>query len=115
MSVRFVVARVAAASWLAALTWGSLAPQEAVQGAFAFGDVAVHIAGYLGLTLLLLASQRRPRLIATALIAVGIGVVMELLQMLTSDRAGSLIDVAANVAGAVVAAGVWRLGARLTN
>ena len=115
MSARFAVARVAAAVWLTVLTWGSLAPQESVRGAFTCGDVLVHIVGYLGLTLLLLASQRAPKLMVTGLIALVIGIVMELLQMLTSDRSGSVLDVASNAVGALIAVAAWRIGSRLTN
>jgi VanZ family protein len=115
MSARIAVARAAAVVWLAVLTWGSLAPEESVQGAFTFGDVLAHIAGYLGLTLLFLASQRRPRLLLTGAITMGIGILMELLQMLTSDRSGSLLDVASNAAGVLIALGAWWSGSRLTS
>lgn len=114
-SWRYPVARIAAALWLAVLTWGSLAPQESVQGAFTFGDVLVHVAGYLGLTLLLLASQMQPRLLPTFAVSVGIGVIMEGLQLLTSDRSGSLLDIASNAAGAVVGVVIWRIGSRFTS
>ena len=114
-SWRFPIARVAAGAWLAALTWGSLAPQDSVQGAFAFGDILVHIGGYLGLTLLLLAAQRHPRLLITLGVSMGIGVVMELLQMLTSDRSGSLVDIASNALGAGIAVLIWLIGRRLTS
>jgi VanZ family protein len=114
-SWRYLFPRGAATLWLAVLTWGSLAPQESVRGAFTFGDVLVHIAGYLGLTLLLLASQRQPRLLVTGAVSVTIGVLMEILQLLTSDRSGSLADIAANAAGAVIAVVIWRIGARITS
>lgn len=112
---RYPVARAAAALWLAVLTWGSLAPQESVRGAFTFGDVLVHVAGYLGLTLVLLASQRQPRLLVTCGASVAIGIVMEVLQLLTSDRSGSLPDIAANAVGAVLGVVIWRIGVRLTS
>lgn len=112
---RYRAARIASALWLGVITWGSLAPQESVRGAFTFGDVLVHVVGYLGLTLLLVASQRTPRYFVTLGVSVGIGIVMELLQMLTSDRSGSLLDVVANAAGAVIGVVAWRIGARLTS
>lgn len=114
-SGRYLIARSAAAVWLVVLTWGSLAPQQSVRGAFTFGDVLVHVAGYLGLTLLLLASQRSPRFIVTLFASLGIGVVMELLQLLTSDRSGSVTDIASNALGAVIGVVVWRIGVRVTS
>jgi VanZ family protein len=45
----------------------------------------------------------------------GIGILMELLQTLTSDRSGSLLDVASNAAGALIALGAWWIGSRLTS
>jgi VanZ family protein len=112
---RYLIPRLAAAAWLAVLVWGSLAPQESVRGAFTFGDILVHLAGYLGLTLLLLASQRHPRLVITCALSVAIGVVMEVLQSLTSDRSGSWADIAANAVGAVLGVGIWHIGARITS
>jgi len=114
-SWRYLLPRGAATLWVAVLAWGSLAPEESVRGAFTFGDVLAHIAGYLGLTLLLLASQRRPRLLVTAGLSVTIGVLMEVLQLFTSDRSGSLLDIATNAAGVVIAVVIWRLGARITS
>jgi len=112
---RYLLPRGAAALWLLVLTWGSLAPQDSVRGAFTFGDVLVHVAGYLGLTLLLLASQRQPRLLVSGAVAVAIGMVMEILQLLTSDRSGSFTDIGANAAGAVIAVVIWRIGERITS
>jgi len=54
---------------------------------------------------------RHPRrsLLAAVLIAIALGIVTEALQSLTLDRHASLIDLIANIAGALVAAKlIWR-------
>ena len=86
--LRFWIARVGAALWLTAILVGSLAPADDVQGAYVVPDFWVHAAGYFGLAVLFMLSQRRPRLVLSAAAAVGVGVVVELLQSTTTDQIG---------------------------
>lgn len=105
--VRLVITRIAAALWLVALVYGSLAPAEDVQSAYVFGDFVLHAAGYFGLTVLLVLAQREPKIWITAAVAALIGVVMEVLQGFTGDRTPQFTDVLANTLGALLGAGFF--------
>jgi VanZ family protein len=108
--VRFIVFRVISAGWIAALVFGSLAPADDVQGAYVFGDFVLHAFGYAALTVLLVLSQRHPRIWVAGGAAVALGLVLEILQSFTGDRSASAIDVVANATGAAVAGAFcwWR-------
>ena len=100
--MRFIVVRLISACWIAALVYGSLAPADDVQGAYAFGDFVLHAFGYAALTVLLVLSQRHPRIWLAVGAAVALGLALELLQSFTGDRSASVIDVAADATGAAI-------------
>jgi len=107
--VRYWVARIIAAGWLLVLVLGSTAPasSEVIQPAYVFGDFVLHAFGYFGLTVLLVFSQRQPRIWITAIVAMLIGIAMEGVQAMTPDRAMEFSDALANAVGAVVGAGFF--------
>lgn len=107
--MRYVVARLLALGWLVILVVGSIAPAEDVQGAYFFGDFILHAFGYFGLTVLFVFAQRRPKLIASAVVAAIIGIALEGLQGLTADRSPSAVDALANALGAAAGAGFFWL------
>ena len=100
--MRFIVFRLISACWIAALVYGSLAPADDVQGAYVFGDFVLHAFGYAALTVLLVLSQRHPRIWVAVGAAVALGLALELLQSFTGDRSASVIDVVANATGAAI-------------
>lgn len=105
--MRFWVARVLAAGWLVVLVVGSIAPAKEVQSAYVFGDFVLHAFGYFGLTVLLVFSQRQPRIWISAIVAMVIGVALEGVQGLTPDRAMQATDALANAVGALTGAGFF--------
>lgn len=105
--MRFWVARALAAGWLAVLVFGSIAPADEVQSAYVFGDFILHAFGYFGLTVLLVFSQRRPRIWISAIVAMIIGISLEGVQGLTPDRAMQASDALANAVGALTGAGFF--------
>ena len=105
--MRFWVARALAAGWLLALILGSIAPADEVQSAYFFGDFILHAFGYFGLTVLLVFSQRQPRIWISAIVAMVIGVALEVVQGLTPDRAMQATDALANAVGALTGAGFF--------
>ena len=100
--MRFIVVRLISTCWIAALVYGSLAPADGVQAAYVFGDFVLHAFGYAALTVLLVLSQRHPRIWVTVGAAVALGLVLEILQSFTGDRSASTIDVVANATGAAI-------------
>jgi VanZ family protein len=107
--VRFWVARALAAGWLVVLVVGSIAPAdtEQIQPAYVFGDFVLHAFGYFGLTVLLVFSQRQPRIWISAIVAMVIGIALEGVQGLTPDRAMQATDALANAVGALTGAGFF--------
>lgn len=105
--MRYIVARVLAAAWLVVLVLGSIAPAdtEQIQPAYIFGDFVLHAFGYFGLTILLVLSQRQPKILVSAVIAAGIGIVLEGVQGMTPDRTPQAMDALANTLGALAGAG----------
>ena len=111
--MRYVITRVLAGGWIVVLVLGSIAPADAevIQPAYIFGDFVLHAFGYFGLTVLLVFSQRQPRLIASAIVAAVIGIALEGVQGLTADRDPQVMDALANTVGAAVGAGfLWFRG-----
>lgn len=108
--MRFIVVRLVSACWIAALVYGSLAPADDVQGAYVFGDFVLHAFGYAALTVLLVLSQRHPRIWVAGGAAVALGLVLEILQSFTGERSASAIDVVANATGAAIGGALcwWR-------
>lgn len=109
--MRYVITRILAGAWLVVLVLGSIAPAdtEEIQPAYIFGDFVLHAAGYFGLTVLLVLSQRQPRLWTSAIVAAVIGIVLEGVQGLTPDRSPQAMDALANTLGALVGAGLFWL------
>ncbi|MDC3376813.1 VanZ family protein [Candidatus Nanopelagicales bacterium] len=107
--MRFWVARALAAGWLVVLVVGSIAPAdtEQIQPAYVFGDFVLHAFGYFGLTVLLVFSQRQPRIWISAIVAMVIGIALEGVQGLTPDRAMQASDALANTVGALTGAGFF--------
>lgn len=100
--MRVIVFRLICACLIAALVYGSLAPVDDVQGAYVFGDFVLHAFGYAALTVLVVLSQRHPRIWVAVGAAVALGLVLEILQSFTGDRSASVIDVVANATGAAI-------------
>ena len=98
--MRVIVFRLICAGWIAALVYGSLASVDDVQGAYVFGDFVLHAFGYAALTVLVVLSQRHPRIWVAVGAAVALGLVLEILQSFTGDRSATVIDVVANATGA---------------
>ena len=98
-----------AAGWLVVLVVGSIAPAdtEQIQPAYVFGDFVLHAFGYFGLTVLLVFSQRQPRIWISAIVAMVIGIALEGVQGLTPDRAMQASDALANTVGALTGAGFF--------
>jgi hypothetical protein len=96
---------------LGVVIWGSLAPLEAVGGGGY--DKLQHMAGYGSLTILGFgALGRRSWLLLSGVLVFGAGI--EVLQaMMPLGRMGSLLDGAANSAGAALAWIAWTAAARL--
>ena len=96
--MRVIVFRLICAGWIAALVYGSLAPVDDVQGAYVFGDFVLHAFGYAALTVLVVLSQRHPRIWVAVGAAVALGLVLEILQSFTrgsecnGDRCGGECD-----------------------
>ena len=105
--MRYLVARVLAAGWLIVLVLGSIAPPDEVRPAYVFGDFVLHAFGYFGLTVLLVLSQRQPKILISAIVAAVVGIALEGVQGLTADRAPQLMDALANTVGAAVGAGFF--------
>lgn len=107
--MRYLIPRLLAAGWLVVLVVGSLVPAdtEQIRPAYFFGDFVLHAFGYFGLTVLLVLAQRRPRLIASAIVAAIIGIALEGLQGLTADRDPQPMDALANAVGALAGAGFF--------
>ena len=107
--MRYLVARVLTAGWLIVLVLGSIAPAdtEQIQPAYILGDFVLHAFGYFGLTVLFVFSQRKPKLSASAIVAVIIGIALEGVQGLTADRDPQVLDALANTVGAAVGAGFF--------
>ncbi|MGA0209727.1 MAG: VanZ family protein [Candidatus Nanopelagicales bacterium] len=107
--MRFLITRMLAAGWLLVLVLGSIAPAdtEQIQPAYLFGDFVLHGFGYFGLTVLLVLSQRNPRIWASAIVAALIGLALEGVQGLTADRDPQVLDALANTVGAVIGAGFF--------
>ena len=100
--MRLIVFRLISAAWIAVLVYGSLAPVDDVQDAYVFGDLVLHAFGYAALTVLVVFSQRHPRVWVAVGAAVALGLVLEILQSFTGDRSASVIDAVANATGAAI-------------
>ena len=75
--MRLIVFRLISAAWIAVLVYGSLAPVDDVQGAYVLGDFVLHAFGYAALTVLVMFSQRHPRVWVAVGAAVALGLVLE--------------------------------------
>ena len=103
--MRYLITRSLAAGWLIVLVLGSIAPADEVQPAYIFGDFVLHAFGYFGLTVLLVLSQRNPKILVSAIVAALIGLALEGVQGLTADRDPQVMDALANTVGAFAGAG----------
>lgn len=103
--MRYLITRALALAWLVVLVLGSVAPAGDVQGAYLFGDFILHAFGYFGLTVLFVLAQRRPKILASAIVAALIGIALEGVQGLTADRTPQVADALANTIGAFIGAG----------
>ncbi len=102
-----LAARIAFAGCLAGIAWASLLPPEQLPSDPRVSDKVLHAAGYALLGALAVASGLRWW--AAVAVVVGIGLALELAQLLTGYRSFEWTDLAADAVGAALGASVMWL------
>ena len=89
---------------LAAITWVSLEPADRLPASPDVSDKVLHFAAYALLGAVAALAQRRPRVVLTAVLLSGFGLLLEILQGRTTYRSFEIRDLLADALGAAFGA-----------